>query len=131
MIDKNLTYAVIGASQNAEKYGFKVFKDLLDASYKVIPVNPKGGELLGEKVWPSILDYQPAIDVAIFVIPPTAALSTLKEIVIKKIGKVWFQPGSESDEAIKFCKNNNIECISKACIMIEKTSKSGKSFGLK
>lgn len=46
MIDKNFIYAVVGASNNEEKYGYKVFKDLLDAGYKVLPINPSEKEIL-------------------------------------------------------------------------------------
>jgi predicted CoA-binding protein len=40
MINKNFLYAVVGTSNNKEKYGYKVFKDLLNAGYKVLPINP-------------------------------------------------------------------------------------------
>jgi hypothetical protein len=46
MINKKFLYAVIGTSNNQEKYGFKVFKDLLDGGYKVIPINPSEKEVL-------------------------------------------------------------------------------------
>jgi predicted CoA-binding protein len=35
------------------------------------------------------------------------------------IRNVWFQPGSESEEAVDFCKKNNINYVAKACIMID------------
>ncbi|MCD4704955.1 CoA-binding protein [bacterium] len=35
------------------------------------------------------------------------------------ICKIWMQPGSESDLAIKFCEDNNIKYIHDVCVMIE------------
>lgn len=122
MIDKNFQYAVVGASQDPNKYGFKVFKDLLDSGYKVIPINPKGGEILEVKVWQSILDFDGNIDVAVMVVPPSVGIKVLEDIKKKMVSKVWFQPGSESDETLNYCRENGIECISNACIMIERKS---------
>ncbi|MFT4305006.1 MAG: CoA-binding protein [Candidatus Woesearchaeota archaeon] len=35
------------------------------------------------------------------------------------MNKVWMQPGSESEKAINFCKENNIEVIYNSCIMVK------------
>lgn len=120
MIDKNLTYAIIGASNNQDKYGYKVLMDLHQAGYKVVPINPKGGEIAGLKVYPDLKSYDKKIDTAIFILPPDIAERILPEIKAVGIKTVWFQPGSESREGIKYCQNNGLEYIANACIMIEK-----------
>jgi predicted CoA-binding protein len=119
-INKEYVYAVVGASHNPEKYGNKVYKDLLDAGYNVYPVNPKGGELYGNEVFTSLELLPERPDVVDFVIPPDLVLEILP--IVKKLGikKVWLQPGSESDDAIRFCEENGIECIYGACIMVER-----------
>ena len=120
MINKKYLYGIVGASRNQEKYGFKVLKDLLDAGYKVIPINPHTQEILGLKTYSSLKDVQEKIDVAIFVVPPLITLKILEEVLALEIKKVWMQPGSESEEALKYCQEHKIECISGACIMIKK-----------
>ena len=120
MIDKKNLYAVVGASNNEEKYGYKVFKDLLDAGYKVLPINPSEKEILGQKVYATLSEVKENIDVVIFVTQPIVTEKVLEEV--KKIGikNVWLQPGAQSDAAIQFCRKNNIECIHDACIMIQR-----------
>lgn len=118
MIDKELTYAVVGASNNPEKYGHKVLKDLLDGGYRVIPINPKGGEILGLKVYPSIASVPGKIDWLVFVTQPEISVQLLPEAIQAGIKNVWLQPGSESSPAIKFCQENNLNCLHNACIMI-------------
>jgi len=120
IIDKKFTYAVVGASNNTEKYGYKVLADLKNAGFNVIPINPKEKEILGLKVYKKISDIPKKIDVAIFIVPPDVTKSILPEILNLDINKIWLQPGSESDEIIKFCQDHNIECVHDACIMIEK-----------
>ena len=120
MIDKNFTYAIIGASNNPEKYGHKVMQGLLDGGYKVIPINPQDGEILGQKAYATITEAPEKIDVAIMIVPPEIGLQVLPQIKDKGINKVWFQPGSESEEQIAYCKENNIQYVVGACIMIKR-----------
>ncbi len=120
MINKNFLYTIVGASNNQEKYGYKVFKDFLDAEYKVIPINPTEQEILGEKVYPTLFSVKEKIDVVIFVTQPSVTEKVLEEVKILGIKNVWLQPGAQSDAAITFCKNNWIECIHDACIMIQR-----------
>jgi uncharacterized protein len=120
IINKDFTYAVVGASNNKEKYGYKVLKDLSEASYKVLPINPKGGEILGLKVFKNILEIKEKIDVVVFVVPSEVTLKVLRKVKEREINKVWMQPGSGSEEVVEFCKKNNIEYISEACIMIQR-----------
>ena len=120
MINKNFLYAVVGASNDTQKYGYKVFKDLLDAWYKVVPINPTQQEILGENVYPTVSDVKEKIDVVIFVTQPSVTEKVLEQVKKLWIKNVWLQPGSQSDTAIIFCKNNWIECIHDACIMIQK-----------
>lgn len=119
-INKKFNYAVVGASQNPEKYGNRIYKDLLDSGYNVYPVNPKGGELYDNTVYTDLKEIPVKIDVVDFVIPPKVVITVLPQIKKMGINKIWLQPGSESDEAIKYCKDNEIECIYGACIMVER-----------
>lgn len=120
MINKNYIYAIIGASNDPNKYGHKVLADLLSAGYKVFPVNPKGEPILGLDTYKSVLDISAPVDVAVFVVPPETTERVLLDVKTVGIKKAWMQPGSESEKAIHFCLDNGIECTHDACIMIER-----------
>jgi len=120
MINKKFLYAVVGASNNPEKYGYKVFKDLLDGWYKVLPINPSEKEILWVKVYPTLSETKKNIDVVIFVTQPETTEKVLEEVKILGIKNVWLQPGAQSETTIEFCRRNNIECIHDACIMIQR-----------
>lgn len=120
MIPKDKIYAIIGASNNQEKYGHQVLNDLLSAGYKAIPINNKEEFILGERVYHSLSKFTDTIDIAVFVVPPQVTESILREVKELGIKTVWLQPGSESDAAIRFCEENGIECVHDACIMIER-----------
>ncbi len=120
MISKSFTYALVGASNAPEKFGNKIFLDLTEAGYTVIPINPKETEIAWVKAYPNLSSIKSQIDVVIFVIPPQITLEVLKDVKKLYIKNVWMQPGSESEEAIAFCAEHGIECVHNACMMIER-----------
>lgn len=72
--------AVIGASNNVNKWGGRILKNLL-ASFKgkVYPVNPKEETVLGETSYPSVLDIPDEIEMAIIAVPSRLVLSIVEE----------------------------------------------------
>jgi predicted CoA-binding protein len=115
-LDKSMTFALVGASNNKEKYGYQVLEDMLDRNFNVIPINLHEETILRNKVYPSLSVCPVEIDVVVFVVPPKVTLKVLGEVLSLGIKQVWFQPGSESTEAISFCTNNDIR-YTQACIM--------------
>ncbi len=81
------TIAVIGASDRFDKLGYHVMKSLLigDFKGKVIPINPRLKEIMGLKVYSSLLKYHGKIDLAVFVIPSDKVLDVLDECYQKGI----------------------------------------------
>lgn len=120
MINKDFTYALIGASTNLEKYWNKIFQDLLQWWYKVIPINPNEKEILWTKVYSSLSDVDVLIDVVIFVVPPIITEKIVDEVISLWIKNVWMQPGSENDVSIKKCLDNWIKLVYNSCIMIKR-----------
>ncbi|MGQ9545505.1 MAG: CoA-binding protein, partial [Candidatus Bathycorpusculaceae bacterium] len=103
-LDKKNVFAVVGASRDLRKYGYQVYKDLKIAGYRVFPVNPNAQEILGDRCYPSLEDLPFKPDVVDVVVPPKVTEDIVE--TCKKLGitKVWMQPGSESEKAIRFCE---------------------------
>ncbi len=120
MIDKNLIYALVGASANPEKYGNKIFQDLLSWWYKVVPINPNEEKILWIKTYSSISEIPFFIDVVICVIPPAITEKVIDEVISLWIKNVWMQPGSESNAAIQKCLQHWITLVHNSCIMIQR-----------
>ena len=104
-------FAVIGATDNTEKYGNRIFKNLKDRGYEVYPVNPKLAELEGIQVYHTLSDIPIKVDVVDFVVPPTVTEEILRECNKLGLTRIWLQPGSESEEAIKYCEDNNMTVL--------------------
>ena len=119
-IKKENLIVIMGVSNNTEKYGYKIFKDLLDAGYKIKGINPKGGEVLGHNIYKTIEEIDEKPDLVITVVKPEITLQAVKKCGQLNIKKIWMQPGSESEEAINEAKKLNMEVVSNACFMIIK-----------
>ena len=119
-LDKRNVFAVIGVSNNKEKYGNKVYFDLKNAGYSVFPINPNSSSISGERCYPRLTNLPILPDVVDIVVPPRITEMTVKECKDLGIEKVWMQPGSESDEAIRFCRENKIKVLYGMCVMLER-----------
>jgi len=114
--DKKFTYAIIGASNNEEKYGFKIYEILKQNNFKVIPINPKEKLIQGDKCYKSLEDYGDKIDIVDFIVPPKVTFHILESLLKLNIKKVWFQPGSYDEKCEKFAKKNKIKYIKEFCL---------------
>jgi predicted CoA-binding protein len=114
------TFAVVGVSTNKEKYGFKVYQDLEEGGYTVYLVNPLYEDIYGEKCYSDLASLPEKPDVVEFVCPPSVTESVVKELPSLGIEKAWMQPGAESPQAIRFCKDNGIEVLHDICIMVQR-----------
>src|SRR6185369_4105309 len=79
--------AVIGASAENGKIGNSVMKNLINGGYQgaIYPIHPSATEILGRKAYPSVLDVQDEIDVAVFAIPAKFVAQALVEVGEKNI----------------------------------------------
>jgi hypothetical protein len=114
---KSNCIAVIGASRNPAKYGHQVYRDLRNAGYRVYAVNPGVAEVLGDRCYPSLHALPEKPDIVSTIVPPAVTEEIVRECNALGIERVWMQPGSESEEAIEFCRRHHINVVFGACIM--------------
>ncbi len=111
-------FAVVGATDNPQKYGNQIVKNLKNRGYEVYPVNPKLTELEGLKCYASLAEIPVKVDVVDFVVPPKITEDTLKQCQKLGLDRIWLQPGSESQTAISFCHENHLKVVHSVCVMM-------------
>jgi hypothetical protein len=110
--------AVVGVSRKRNKFGNVIYRELKKKGYKVYPINPNTNIIEEDVCYPDLLSLPEKIEAVIINLPPAQTEKVVKEIKEAKINKVWLQQGSQSDNAISYCKQNGIECISNECILM-------------
>ena len=66
---KNVRIALVGASNNRQKFGNRIYRDLRSKGYHVIPVNPKDRQIEGDRAYASIGIMEELPDIVNFVVP--------------------------------------------------------------
>ena len=82
--------ALIGASSNPNKWGFRVLTNIVAGGYQgpICPVNPKGGTLFGLQVYPSLQKIPDTINMAVITIPAPQVPRALEECAQKGIRSI-------------------------------------------
>jgi predicted CoA-binding protein len=113
------TVAILGASQNRQKYGNKSVRAHLDQGYEVYPINPNADEIEGLKAYPQLSDLPvETLDRVSVYLPPAVGLSVLEDIKKLCPKEVWFNPGSESDEILDKAQELGLNVIM-ACSIVD------------
>ena len=112
------TFAVVGASTDHAKYGYIVYQDLKRKGYQVMAVNPRLTDIEGDPCWPDLAALPHTPDGVILVVPPPVTEQVVGEALAAGINKVWMQPGAESDEAVRFCREHGMTVVSDDCVMV-------------
>jgi uncharacterized protein len=121
IVDEFLTQkkiAVVGVSRKKTKFGNAIYKELKQKGYNVFPINPHITTFEGDACYPDLLSLTENVDAVIINVPPAQTEKVVREAKQAGINKVWLQQGSQSDEAVKFCEENGIDCVSNECILM-------------
>jgi predicted CoA-binding protein len=119
ILKKSKTIAVVGLSSNPMRPSHEVSEYLQQAGYRIIPVNPKETEVLGERSYARLEDVPEKIDVVnIFrraeEVPPAV------ESAIRVGAKVvWMQLGIENEEGAEKARAAGLAVVEDACILVE------------
>ena len=111
--------AVVGLSSNPEKASHRVAAYLKSSGYKVIPVNPKEKEALGEKAYSDLSSIPEKVDVVDIFRRSEDVLPTVEEAIRIGAGAVWMQLGVVNQEAADKAEEAGLAVVMDACMMRE------------
>jgi uncharacterized protein len=111
------TVAVVGASNDREKFGNKAFRAFRDEGYTVVPINPHESQVEGIAAYRSVLDVPGAIDMATVYVQPDVALRLLDEFQRKQIPEIWLNPGADTDDVLDEARRRKLNVIAACSIL--------------
>ena len=117
--NKNNLIALIGASNDKNKYGNKILLDLVTKGYNVVPINLKEDNISGLKSYSNVYELSEKPSIINFVVPPNVGFELTKELVESGFDNFWYQPGAESLEISLYLESNSKNFIDDKCIMVE------------
>jgi predicted CoA-binding protein len=119
LLDKYRTVAVVGLSPKPERDSHRVARFLLEAGYRIIPVNPGQKEILGEVCYPSLTAIPERVEIVDVFRRPEAIPPVAEEALQIGAKVFWMQLGIRNDEAAQKLEGGGMEVIMDRCIKIE------------
>jgi hypothetical protein len=113
------TIAVVGLSNNELRASYFVGYYLKRHGYRVIPVNPRETEILGETCYPSLTDVPVPVDVVNVFRAPAALPPIARDAVAIGAGVLWCQFGVINAEGARIAADGGMTVIMDRCIKVE------------
>jgi uncharacterized protein len=113
------TIAIVGLSKNQLRASNFVGYYLKRHGYRVIPVNPRETEILGETSYPSLLDVPVPVDVVDVFRAPDALPGIAREAVAIKAAALWCQFGVINAEGARIAEDDGLTVIMDRCLKVE------------
>ena len=119
------TLAVVGLSAQWHRPSYFAAKYMQEHGYRIVPVNPGYGEILGERCYKSLRDIPHPVDV-VDCFRKSAEIPAIAEDAIAIGAKVlWMQLGVHNDQARARAEAAGLEVVENRCVKIEH----GRFFG--
>ena len=114
--DEVKTIAVVGASNDPTRAAHNVPAYLKEQGYRIIPVNPRHAEVLGEKAYASLADIEEPVDAVDVFRPAEETPEIARQAAALGSRVLWLQLGIESDEAAEVAFDAGMQVVMNRCM---------------
>jgi uncharacterized protein len=119
------TIAVVGLSDSPMRPSHGVSAYLQAQGYRIIPVNPRIAEALGEKSHPSLLEVPEKIDLVDVFRRPEFVDEIVEQAIQLKISAIWLQEDVINQRAAERARKAGIFVVMDRCILKEHRARFG------
>jgi predicted CoA-binding protein len=110
------TIAVVGASDDAAKAASRIPRYLKNQGYTIIPVNPRGGTIIGEEAKTSLAELDAPPDVVDVFRPSEETPDVARAAVAAGAKVLWLQEGISNDEARQIAEDAGLTVVMNRCM---------------
>jgi uncharacterized protein len=119
LLQRAKTIAVVGLSSDPDRPSYSVAMYLQTNGYRIVPVRPGGGEILGEKVYERLSEIPFAVDVVDHFRHSSRVGAHLEEAVQLQVPAVWLQEGVIDEPAALRAKQAGLTVVMDRCMLKE------------
>jgi len=119
LLDTCRTIAMVGLSANRQKPSYFVASYLRYEGYRVIPVNPRGGEILGERVYPDLRSIPDTVDLVDVFRPAPECLSIVNQAIAIHAKAIWTQLRILDFECAEKALAAGLKVVMDRCVKME------------
>jgi uncharacterized protein len=119
LLQRLRTIAVVGLSFDPDRPSYSVAMYLQNAGYRIVPVRPDEGEILGEKIYPSLAAIPFQVDAADIFRKSALAGAHVDEAIARGLQAVWLQEGVIDEAAARRAKKAGLFVAMDRCMLKE------------
>jgi len=119
ILSKYKIVAVVGLSSNPERPSHRVARYLKDKGYRIIPVNPRETEVLGERSYPDLCAVSEPIEVVDIFREPKAVPRVVAQAMYVGAKAIWMQEGIVHEAAAAHARRAGMAVVMDHCMMKE------------
>src|SRR3989442_6593392 len=116
LLTNAITIAVVGASSNPETASYGIMEKLKRAGYRMIPINPREREILGEQSYPLLASVPDRIDIVDVFRRPEDTPAIADEAVAIGAKALWLQEGIANEAAAARAEAGGLQVVMNRCI---------------
>jgi predicted CoA-binding protein len=120
------TIAIVGLSNNELRASYFVGYYLKRHGYRVIPVNPRATEILGETSYASLLDVPVPVDIVNVFRAPDALPGIARDAASIHAGTLWCQFGVINSDGARIAEDAGLTVIMDRCLKVEHARYAGR-----
>jgi uncharacterized protein len=113
------TITVVGASEFPAKAAHRVPAQLQRHGWHVIPVNPRGGAILGEPAYPTLAQVPGPVGLVQVFRPSREAAEVARQAVAAGATALWLQLGIWSERAREIAESAGLLYVEDRCMTVE------------
>jgi predicted CoA-binding protein len=118
-LERIRTIAVVGLSMDPDRPSYSVAMYLKNNGYRILPVRPDGGEILGQKVYARLTDIPFPVDAVDCFRRSELVGVHLDEAVAIKASGVWMQEGVIDEAAAQRARKAGLFVVMDRCMLKE------------
>jgi predicted CoA-binding protein len=126
MLQNARTIAVVGLSSNPLRASYFVGFYLQRHGYRVIPVNPRETEILGERSFASLKEVPVPVDIVNVFRAPAALPEIARDAVAIGAKCLWCQFGVINEEGARIAEQGGVTVVMDRCIKVEHARFAGR-----
>ncbi|WP_153114766.1 CoA-binding protein [Rhodocyclus tenuis] len=113
------TIAVVGLSADAHRPSHEVAKYMQQRGYRIVPVNPKYSEILGETCYPDLQSIPFPVDLVDVFRKPQDCVPIARDAAAIGARALWLQLGVINEEAQRIAEAAGLTVVADRCVKIE------------
>jgi predicted CoA-binding protein len=113
------TITVVGVSNHPSKAAHSVPAHMQRHGWRIVPVNPRGGMILGEQAYPTLADVPEPIGLVNVFRPSEQTADVARQAAAVGASALWLQLAIVSEDARRIAQDAGMTFVQDRCLLIE------------